>query len=133
MNYPRVAYAKTVKTPVSSVLSLPRLGVFEKFTLGGTPSRTYQIIGIIIMPNTVNLSTHFAQQVTAAASAGSNTIVSGNMRTARQLCGPAFWGALTKPEQIHAGKIISAAVNAGMLPVVGKGSSSSNHQRYQLG
>tara|TARA_R110001592_G_scaffold254940_1_gene518472 strand:- start:4767 stop:5024 length:258 start_codon:yes stop_codon:yes gene_type:complete len=85
------------------------------------------------MPNTINLSTHFAQQVVTAASTGSNTMASGNLRTARQLCGPDFWDALSKPEQLHAGKIVSAAVNAGMLPVVRNGSSGSNHQRYQLG
>ena len=82
---------------------------------------------------TINLSTHYAQQVITAASVGCNTIISGTMRTARQLCGPAFWDALTKPEQIHAGKVISAAVNAGMLPLVKQASSGSNHQRYQLG
>jgi hypothetical protein len=82
---------------------------------------------------TINLSTHYAQQVITAASLGCNTITSGTLQTARQLCGPAFWDALTKPEQIHAGKVISAAVNAGMLPVVRNVSSGSNHQRYQLG
>ena len=85
------------------------------------------------MPNTIILTTHLAQQVITAASEGCNTIVSGTLRTARQLCGPNFWDALTKPEQLHAGKIVSAAVNARMLPLVRDESSGSNHQRYQLG
>ena len=139
-----VSGQKIVKCPkwISSKPPKPRFCQFwryptwvfsENFTLGSTPSDTYQIIGNKRMPNTINLTTHFAQQVITAASAGCNTIVSGTLRTARQLCGPDFWDALAKPEHIHAGKIVSAAVNARMLPLVRDESSRSNHQRYQLG
>jgi hypothetical protein len=84
------------------------------------------------MAITPNLSTHFAQQVITAASAGCNTIASGTIRTARQLCGSEFWEDLAKPEQLHAGKIISAAMDALMLPVERYVSSGSNHLRYKL-
>jgi hypothetical protein len=84
------------------------------------------------MTSTTYLTTHFAQQVITAANAGCNTIVSGTIRTARQLCGPDFWDALSKPEQLHAGKVISAAVDALMLPLERYVSSGSNHLRYKL-
>ena len=131
-NLPPVTYAETAKTQFRQFCHYVA-GVFsENFTLGSTPSDTYQIIGNIRMPITISLSTHFAQQVVTAAGAGCNTTASGTIRTARQLCGPNFWDALTKPEQIQAGHIISTAVEAGMLPVIKLERSGSNHQRYQL-
>lgn len=81
--------------------------------------------------NNINLNTLFAQQVIAAATAGCNTIVRGTSRTASQLCGSTFWDALSVAEQSQAGQVISATVNAGMLPLVRLDRSSRNHQRYQ--
>ena len=83
------------------------------------------------MKKQVNLTTYLAQQVIAAAFTGCNTIVPGTIRESRQLCGSTFWNGLAKPEQILAGQIISAAINAGRLPLFKLEKSPSNHQRYQ--
>lgn len=83
------------------------------------------------MKNNLDLNTYFAQQVIAAATAGCNSIASGTIRTARQLCGSTYWDDLPVPEQIRAGQVISTAINAGMLPLVKLQKSSRNHQRYQ--
>ncbi len=79
----------------------------------------------------VNLTTYFAQQVIAAASGGCNNIVPGTIWEARQLCGPTFWNSLAKPERLHAGKIIAAAIDRSLLPLIKLPKSGNNHQRYE--
>jgi hypothetical protein len=78
-----------------------------------------------------NLSSNFSQQVINAASKGCNAIEPGDVRRSRQLCGAAFWGNLSKPQQIEAGFILSTAIDEGRLPLVKLGRSSSNHKRYE--
>jgi len=79
----------------------------------------------------VNLTTYFAKQVIAAALAGCNNIVPGTTWEARQLSGPTFWNSLAKPEKLHAGKIIAAAIDRSLLPLIELPKSGSNHQRYE--
>ena len=83
------------------------------------------------MKQTVDLSTYFAQQVIGAAAIGCNQMQPGTQRKARQLCGRGFWNKLSKPEQIQAGYIISAAVRVGKLPLVRGDRCPSNHRRYE--
>jgi hypothetical protein len=78
----------------------------------------------------INLNTHFAQQVITAASIGCNSLNTGEIREARQLCGNDFWDALSKKQQPRAGLIISHAVDEGLLPVRKLERSQNNHQRY---
>ncbi|MEH6466850.1 MAG: hypothetical protein V7722_04395 [Porticoccus sp.] len=84
------------------------------------------------MPRQVNLSTTFAQQVIAAAHTGCQHLAPGITWEASKLCGPTFWNGLAKPEQLHAGQIIAAAINHGLLPLINRGRSGSNHQMYEL-
>jgi hypothetical protein len=79
----------------------------------------------------INLNTHFAQQVITAASTGCNSLNTGGIREARQLCGNDFWDALSKKQQPRAGLIISQAVEKGLLPLKKVERSQSNHQRYE--
>jgi hypothetical protein len=83
------------------------------------------------MKNNINLNTPSAQQMITTATTGCNAIASGTIRTARQHCGSTYWDALSVPEQIQAGQIISAAIDAGMLPLEKLEKSPSNHRRYQ--
>ena len=83
------------------------------------------------MTNSINITTHFARQVIAAASNGCNGIVPGTIRESSQLCGPTFWNSLVKPDHLLAGRIIAKAVDRGLLPLIKLRESGSNHQRYE--
>lgn len=84
------------------------------------------------MKKSINLNTHFAQQVINAAKAGCDALSSGEVREARQLCGLAFWDNLSRKQQPQAGQILSQAVDDGLLPLAKLPRSQRNHQRYQL-
>jgi hypothetical protein len=83
------------------------------------------------MKKKINLNTHFAQQVIAAARAGCNMLNPGEIREAQQLCGSGFWGELSKKQQPKAGQVISQAVDDGLLPLIKLARSQSNHLRYE--
>ena len=44
---------------------------------------------------------------------------------------PEFWNNLSKRQQPQAGLVISKAVDDGLLPLIKKGRSQSNHQLYE--
>ena len=83
------------------------------------------------MKNRINLNTHFAQQVIAAAQTGCDVLKPGVIRESRQLCGLEFWDSLSKKQQPLAGQIISQAVDDRLLPLIKTDLSRSNHLRYQ--
>jgi len=83
------------------------------------------------MKTKINLNSHFAQQVIAAALAGCDAVKPGEIREARQLCGLEFWDSLSKRQQPLAGQIISQAVDDRLLPLIKTDLTRSNHLRYQ--
>jgi hypothetical protein len=83
------------------------------------------------MKKKINLNTHFAQLVIAAAQTGCNALTPGDVREERQLCGIEFWDKLSKKKQPKAGQIVSQAVDDGLLPLIKLKRSQSNHQRYE--
>jgi hypothetical protein len=78
----------------------------------------------------VNLNTHFARQVIEAAAAGCIDLQAGQNCDVEHICGPDLWDALTASEHKQAGKVISAAVQEGLLPLVKSGLTSEFHQLY---
>jgi len=77
------------------------------------------------------LTSIFAQQVIAAASMGCANMEPGTIAEARKLCGSAFWSPLPKPRQLKAGEVLSEATKQGLLPLIDRGRSGSNHRRYE--
>jgi hypothetical protein len=83
------------------------------------------------MKTTPTLTSIFALQVIAAASTGCANMKPGTIAGSRKLCGTAFWKPLQKPLQIEAGHILCEATKQGLLPLVDRGRSPSNHRRYE--
>lgn len=77
------------------------------------------------------LTSPFAQQVISVAKKGCDKLESGEVRTARQVCGTSFWMPLSRKQRTDAGKVISEAVKSGLLPLRRLRRSTSNHQRYE--
>jgi hypothetical protein len=71
------------------------------------------------------------KKVKKAAGVGLQTMPKGIPRTAKQICGAAFWNGLTKLEKLYAGRALKAMVDLRYIgldhyPV----NSPSNHRRY---
>ena len=79
-----------------------------------------------------NLASPLALQVIAAAKAQIPQLQHGGYYLTKHICGPMLWKSLKKSERIHAGIILSAAVNQGLLPLQRGKTKANNHQVYCL-
>jgi hypothetical protein len=80
----------------------------------------------------IDLSTYFTHQVISAAQTGCSTAQQDDLLTAKKLCCASSWDNLSNSEQIEAGHIVSAAVDADMLPLHKCKRGRNNHERYVL-
>lgn len=71
------------------------------------------------------------KQVRKAAKSGASRAPRKVPLTARKICGPVFWGSLTKGERLFAGEYVYALVRNNKLGLVAAGKTSSNHLLYQ--
>ena len=74
----------------------------------------------------INLNTTFAQQVISAAQAGCSSVEVGAIIDAEQACDPAFWTSSTTTEHKQAGRVVSEAVDQGLLPLDKRGKRYDN-------
>lgn len=79
-----------------------------------------------------DMNSYFAHQVITAASKGCTKLEPGKLVRSRKICGPAFWNPLSGPERQEAGVIVHEATKKGLLPLVDRGKTGSNHRRYEL-
>jgi hypothetical protein len=84
------------------------------------------------MKYTKDVCRPLAQRVTYAVLQGERLMPHGKPRTARQICGKAFWTGLNVAERRFAGKFISAAVRLGLFGLKRSHRDGSNHWRYRL-
>jgi hypothetical protein len=84
------------------------------------------------MKYTKDVCRPLARRVTLAVLQGEQSMQLDKPRTARQICGKAFWNGLTVAEQLFAGRYISAAVRLGLFGLKRSHRDSSNHWRYRI-
>lgn len=83
------------------------------------------------MPRNIDLNSTFAQQVITAVLTWCHTHPVGAVVEAEQVCDPAFWASCTTNQHKIAGRVISEAVERGLLPLIKRGKRSDNRTLYE--